>query len=115
MRCEGSVEMNMAQDRGGGGERDKTLEPFARAASDIKEQAAELADQVVSAAQDLYGQVRDSASQVADAAGRSGEFARKSASSFEAALRETIENSPYTAVAIGFGLGWLLGRMHRPL
>jgi ElaB/YqjD/DUF883 family membrane-anchored ribosome-binding protein len=107
--------MNMAQDRGGGGERDKTSEPFARAASDIKEQAAELADQVGNAAQDLYGQIRDSASQVADAAGRSGGFARKSASSFEAALRETIENSPYTAVAIGLGLGWLLGRMHRPL
>jgi ElaB/YqjD/DUF883 family membrane-anchored ribosome-binding protein len=104
----------MVQDRGGSGERDKTLEPFARAASD-KEQAAELAGQVGSAAQDLYGQVRDSASQVADAAGRSGGFARKSASSFEAALRETIENSPYTAVAIGLGLGWILGRMHRPL
>jgi ElaB/YqjD/DUF883 family membrane-anchored ribosome-binding protein len=64
---------------------------------------------------DLYGQVRDSASQVADAAGRRGEFARKSASAFETALRETIENSPYTAVAIGVGLGWLLGRTHRPL
>jgi hypothetical protein len=56
--------MDMAQDRGGGGERDTTLEPFARAASDIKEQAAELADQVGSAAQDLYGQVRDSASRL---------------------------------------------------
>jgi len=30
-------------------------------------------------------------------------------------VRNTIENQPYTAVAIAVGLGWLLGRMHRPL
>jgi ElaB/YqjD/DUF883 family membrane-anchored ribosome-binding protein len=41
--------------------------------------------------------------------------ARKTAGSFEKALRNTIENQPYTAVAIAVGLGWLLGRMHRPL
>jgi len=105
----------MAQDRGGRSGGSKSSEPLAEAFGEVKEQAAELADQVSSAAQDLYGQVRDSASQFADAAGRSGEFARKSASSFETALRETIENSPYTAVAIGLGLGWLLGRMHRLL
>jgi hypothetical protein len=53
------------------------------------------------AAQDLYGQAVDSASQTAG--------------SFEKALRHTIENQPYTAVAIALGLGWLFGRMHRPL
>jgi hypothetical protein len=30
------------------------------------------------------------------------------------ALKDTIENQPYTAVVIAFGLGWLWGRMHRP-
>lgn len=105
----------MAEDRSGASGSRSPSEPFAKAFGDVKGQAAELADQVGSAAQDLYGQARDSASQVADAAGRSGEFARKSASSIENALRETIENSPYTAVAIALGLGWLLGRMHRPL
>jgi ElaB/YqjD/DUF883 family membrane-anchored ribosome-binding protein len=30
-------------------------------------------------------------------------------------LRNTIEQQPYTAVAIALGLGWLLGRSHRPL
>jgi ElaB/YqjD/DUF883 family membrane-anchored ribosome-binding protein len=30
-------------------------------------------------------------------------------------VRNTIENRPYTAVAIALGLGWLLGRMDRPL
>jgi ElaB/YqjD/DUF883 family membrane-anchored ribosome-binding protein len=43
------------------------------------------------------------------------DVARDTTSSFEKALRNTIENQPYTAVAIALGLGWLLGRMHRPL
>ena len=60
-------------------------------------QAGEVSD----AAEDLYGQAVDSASQTAG--------------SFEKALRHTIENQPYTAVAIALGLGWLFGRMHRPL
>jgi ElaB/YqjD/DUF883 family membrane-anchored ribosome-binding protein len=62
-----------------------------------KKRAGEVSD----AAQDLYGQAVDSASQTAG--------------SFEKALRHTIENQPYTAVAIALGLGWLFGRMHRPL
>lgn len=41
--------------------------------------------------------------------------ARKTAGSFEKALRNTIENQPYTAVVIALGLGWLFGRMRRPL
>ena len=35
--------------------------------------------------------------------------------SFERALKNTVETQPYTAVAIALGIGWLLGRMHRPL
>lgn len=53
------------------------------------------------AAQDMYGKTRDTA---ADAA-----------SNFESALRSTIETKPYTSVAVALALGWLLGRMHRPL
>ena len=34
---------------------------------------------------------------------------------FEKALRNTIETQTYTAVVIALGLGWLFGRMHRPL
>ena len=67
-----------------------------RAARDAKKQAGEVSD----AAQDLYNQAVDSASHTAG--------------SFERALRHTIENQPYTAVAIALGLGWLFGRMHRP-
>jgi ElaB/YqjD/DUF883 family membrane-anchored ribosome-binding protein len=60
---------------------------------------------------DDYGKARDEASDVANATSK---VARDTASSFEKALRDTIENQPYTAVAIALGLGWLLGRMHRP-
>lgn len=68
-----------------------------RAVRDAKKQAGEVSE----AAQDLYGQAVDSASHTAG--------------SLERALRNTIENQPYTAVAIALGLGWLCGRMHRPL
>ncbi len=58
------------------------------------------------------GEARKQASNVADAA---GDAARKTAGSFEMAAREIIENRPYTAVGIALAVGWLLGRMHRPL
>jgi ElaB/YqjD/DUF883 family membrane-anchored ribosome-binding protein len=85
---------------------------FNRAMGDARKQAGEVADALTGAAHDVYGQARDSASEVADAASHA---ARRTAGSFERALRNTIETQPYTAVAIALGLGWLLGRMHRPL
>ena len=68
-----------------------------RAVRDAKKQAGEVSD----ATQDPYNQAVDSASQTAG--------------SFERALRNTIEKQPYTAVAIALAVGWLFGRMHRPL
>jgi hypothetical protein len=85
---------------------------FNRAFGDAKKHAANAAGEVQDAAGDLYGQARDSAAQVADATTTA---ARKTAGSFEKALRNTIETQPYTAVMIALGLGWLFGRMHRPL
>ncbi len=85
---------------------------FGRAFDDAKKQAASVAREASDAAQNLYGQAADSASQVAESATRA---ASKTAGSFEKALRNTIENQPYTAVVIALGLGWLLGRMHRPI
>jgi ElaB/YqjD/DUF883 family membrane-anchored ribosome-binding protein len=85
---------------------------FNRAFGDAKKHASNAANEVSDAAQGLYDQARDSAGQVADATTTA---ARKTAGSFEQALRNTIENQPYTAVAIALGLGWLFGRMHRPL
>ena len=85
---------------------------FGRAFDDAKKQAASVAGEASDAAQNLYGQAADSASQVAESATRA---ASKTAGSFEKVLRNTIENQPYTAVVIALGLGWLLGRMHRPI
>jgi len=85
---------------------------FTRAFGDAKKQASGVADEVSDTAQDLYDHARDSA---ADLAGTANKAARKTASSFERALRNTVETQPYTAVAIALGLGWLFGRMHRPL
>ena len=83
-----------------------------RAFGEAKKHAANAAGEVSNAAQDLYGQARDSASQAADAAAVA---AQRTVGSFERALRNAIETQPYTAVAVALGLGWLLGRMHRPL
>jgi len=91
----------------------RTANPdFNGAVGDAKKQAGNVAGEVQDAAADLYGQARDSAAQVADAATTA---ARKTAGSFERALRNTVETQPYTAVVIALGIGWLLGRMHRPL
>jgi ElaB/YqjD/DUF883 family membrane-anchored ribosome-binding protein len=89
-----------------------TSSDFTRAFGDAKKQAGSIADEASDAAQDLYGQAADSAADLADSATKA---ARQTANSFERALRNTIETQPYTAVAIALGLGWLFGRMHRPL
>ena len=86
----------------------KIEEGFAGVTGDIKTQASGAAKQVSGAAQDMYGHARDIAS---DAVGT----ARDTASSFEKMLRNTIETQPYTSAFIALGVGWLLGRMHRPL
>ena len=85
---------------------------FTRAFGDAKKQASGVAGEASDAAQDLYEHARDSAADLADSANRA---ARQTAGSFERALRNIVETQPYTAVAIALGLGWLFGRMHRPL
>jgi len=85
---------------------------FTHAFGDAKKQASGMADAITDAAQDVYGQARDSAADVAETAQAA---ARKTAGSFEAAVRNTVETQPYMAVAIALGVGWVLGRMRRPL
>jgi uncharacterized protein YjbJ (UPF0337 family) len=86
----------------------KLEEGIGQVTGDTKTQAEGIARQVSGAAQDLYGQARDAASDVAGTA-------RGTASSFEKLLRNTIETQPYTSALVALGIGWLLGRMHRPL
>jgi uncharacterized protein YjbJ (UPF0337 family) len=83
-------------------------EAFGRVAGNTKVEAEGAVNQLKGAAQDLYGQARDGARDVADTA-------RQAGSSFEGLLRNTIEQQPYTAVAIALAVGWVLGRSHRPL
>jgi uncharacterized protein YjbJ (UPF0337 family) len=83
-------------------------EGVGRVTGDAKTQVRGMADQAAGAAQDLYGQARDTAADAAVAA-------RDTAASLEKWLRRTIETQPYTTAIVAIGLGWLLGRMHRPL
>ena len=86
----------------------KLEEGVGRVTGDTKTQAEGIARQVGGATQDMYGQARDAASDMAGTA-------RDTASSFERVLRNTIETQPYTSALVALGIGWLLGRMHRPL
>jgi uncharacterized protein YjbJ (UPF0337 family) len=79
-----------------------------RASGNATTEAEGAINQVKGAAQDLYGQARDNAATVVD-------NVRGAASSFERLFRDTIEQQPYTAAAIALGIGWLMGRSHRPL
>ena len=75
----------------------KVQEGLGKVTGNARTQAEGLANQATGAAQDLYGQ------------------ASEAASGFEKVLRETIETRPYTSVLVAVGIGWLVGRMHRPL
>jgi uncharacterized protein YjbJ (UPF0337 family) len=79
----------------------KVQEGFGKVTGDARTQAEGLANQAAGPAQDLYGQA--------------AETARETASGFEKALRHTIETQPYTSALVAVGIGWLLGRLHRPL
>jgi uncharacterized protein YjbJ (UPF0337 family) len=86
----------------------KVEEGFGRATGNAKAQAEGLVNQAAGTAQDLYGQARDSVAGAADAA-------QDTAASLEKWLRRTVETQPYTTAMVAIGIGWLLGRMHRPL
>jgi uncharacterized protein YjbJ (UPF0337 family) len=79
----------------------KLEESVGRITGDIKAQVQGKLDQAAGTAQDLYGQTTD--------------VARDTAVTFEKWLRSSIETKPYAAVAVSLGIGWLIGRMHRPL
>ena len=57
------------------------------------------------------GSIQD---QAVDAAQDSIDAVRKMPAAFDDTIRHYIENRPYTTALIAFGLGWLIGRAHRP-
>jgi uncharacterized protein YjbJ (UPF0337 family) len=79
----------------------KLEEGVGRVTGDAKTQTQGKLDQAVGAAQDLYGQASDAAVDTV--------------TTFDKWLRSTIETQPYTTALVALGIGWLLGRMHRPL
>jgi uncharacterized protein YjbJ (UPF0337 family) len=79
----------------------KVEEGIGQATGDVKSQIKGKLDQAAGTAQDLYGQTADAA--------------RDTAANFDRWLRTTIETQPYTTAIVALGIGWLLGRMHRPL
>jgi uncharacterized protein YjbJ (UPF0337 family) len=85
----------------------KVEEGLGRGAGDAKAQAEGQLKQAAGNIQDLYGQAVDSA-------GDSIASAKMTATSAEDTIRDFIENRPYTTAAIALGLGWLIGRSHRP-
>ena len=69
--------------------------------------------QMTGAAQNAYGQMKHAAGQAADSAGDAAQAVRDQIPPMERAILHSIENSPYTAVTIAFGvalgIGWVLG------
>jgi uncharacterized protein YjbJ (UPF0337 family) len=85
----------------------KLEEELGRATGDAKSQVQGKLKQAEGSSQDAYGQVKDSAGEAVTAV-------RKFSDSLDDNIREYIEANPYTAAAIALGLGWLIGRSHRP-
>jgi len=79
----------------------KVQEGVGRATGDVKTKTEGVINQAAGAAQDLYGQTAD--------------VARETATTLDNWLRNTIETQPYTTAIVALGIGWLLGRMRRPL
>ena len=79
----------------------KVQEGVGRVTGDTKSTVEGAMNQAAGTAQDLYGQAAD--------------VVRQNAAPLEAWLRDQIETRPYTTAITALGIGWLLGRMHRPL
>ena len=75
----------------------KVEEALGSIAGNAQTQLQGQAKQVAGTAEDLYGQAKDAAAGFTDI------------------VQRTIEQQPYTAVAIAVAVGWLLGRTHRPI
>ncbi len=86
----------------------KIEEGFGRMTGDTSSQIRGVLNQAPGSAERMYGEAKDAASEAAQGV-------RTAAQSFEDIVRNTIETRPYTAAAIALGIGWLLGRTHRPL
>ena len=72
-----------------------------RAANDVRTQTQGQLDQAAGFSQDLHN--------------RSADTVRDTAVTLDKWLRITIETQPYVAATVALGIGWFLGRLHKPL
>jgi uncharacterized protein YjbJ (UPF0337 family) len=79
----------------------KVQEGVGRVTGDAETQIEGKMNQAAGAAQDVYGQAADTA--------------RETALTLDKWLRNAVETQPYTAAVAALGIGWLLGRLHRPM
>ena len=68
----------------------------------------------MSGAAEAEGSIQDLCGQAVDGAEDTIDAVRKMPASLDDTLRHCIENNPYTTAAVALGLGWLIGRSHRP-
>jgi uncharacterized protein YjbJ (UPF0337 family) len=85
-----------------------TEEAFGRATGDAKTRVQGQMRAAEGSMQELYGQAVDSAEDAIDTV-------RQMPASVDNAIRRHIKSNPYTTAAIALGLGWLIGRSHRPV
>jgi uncharacterized protein YjbJ (UPF0337 family) len=85
----------------------KVEEGLGRATGDAKTRVQGQMRQAEGSIQDLYGQALDSA-------GDTIEAVKQMPASVDDSIRHYIESNPYTTAAIALGVGWLIGRSHRP-
>lgn len=79
----------------------KIQKELGRATGDLGAQAKGQLNQAAGAAQDMYGQAKDTA--------------RDTATSLDQWFRRSVDKQPYTTALVVLGIGWLLGRLRRPL
>jgi uncharacterized protein YjbJ (UPF0337 family) len=82
-------------------------EDFGRATGDAKTRIQGKMREAEGRIQELYGQAVNSAEDAVDTA-------RQMPASLDHTIRRYVESNPYTTAAIALGLGWLVGRSHRP-
>jgi uncharacterized protein YjbJ (UPF0337 family) len=85
----------------------KVEEGLGHLTGDARTRAEGQVKQAEGSLQDLYGQAVDAAQDSINAV-------RKMPASLDDTIRHYIENRPYTTALIALGLGWLIGRSHRP-
>jgi uncharacterized protein YjbJ (UPF0337 family) len=78
-----------------------------RATDDAKTRVHGQMRQAEGSIQELCGQAVDSAEDAINTV-------RQMPASVDNTIRRYIESNPYTTAAIALGLGWLIGRSHRP-